>query len=439
MTHKDMNEDQLQRGGAQQFGVARMTYGEEIDGCWGVDFFNNSVGCGEMSSNRKHDPHYDTISFQQTKVWSCNRPPKFAGCRTRKDLGPALRRIQAFRAYSRFFEKSDVAAGFEPCENKLEFRADHTMNAKRGDPAYAHAFLTGRILPRSLKYGLEGLGKMVGDPPEIITKFTREFKEMMVGEHEENAPSFSRWNSSAGKEGRAAQREVFRKFLLETHVYDPAGVVQFNDLWADYSRYCEAKGVHPAARLKRNYTFVEIIATKKLLGDGMLTYSNKRRRCSAKQVMGISRNAPAGRPSLPIALIQAGPAPEMIRRSWDAEQRDLFPGGEDILMQCFCPHYATPWVEGPGLKFECLDELGRDMRGPVYKVCAGNIEVVAAICTLKLKAIVGPRCLVFGRLGECDYEVAGVLGRDVWHGLAVESVVVAPGDSAGSSSDTWSP
>ena len=33
MTHKDMNEGQLQRAGAQEFGAARVTYGEEIDGC----------------------------------------------------------------------------------------------------------------------------------------------------------------------------------------------------------------------------------------------------------------------------------------------------------------------------------------------------------------------------------------------------------------------
>ena len=350
MTNKDMNEDQMQRGGLQQFGLARATYGEEIKdrgadhSTWDVDFFNNFVGGGEMSQNRRRDPHYETVSFPQQTFWSCNRPPIFAGAKTRKELGPALRRMLAIQARSRFFEQSYVEPGFTPEPSKLEISADRAMNVKKDDNAYAKAFLEGHLLPHVLRHGLGAWGKMAASPPECVLLFTREFKDMVVEEHEAHAARFAHgaasvsWGRGAPSLGdirrpdAATQRVAMRTFLLATYHYDPAAGAQFHEVWVDYVQFCDTQGVPPAFRLRRNFDFIGNLSTTRFLGDGLLTYNGKekKKRLARFHVYGI-RKGPAPTQNLPAAMLEAAPNPmASVRGQGDDELHCLFPDGEDF-------------------------------------------------------------------------------------------------------------
>ena len=300
MTNKDMSADQMQRGGRQQFGPARVLFGEEIaDGgyqnaTWELDFFNNFVGCGDLSDNKKFDPTYSSLSYKQIKIWLRNKPPLFAGCKAREHLGPALRRIVAFPACSRFFEKSDAKPGFRPEASKLQWWSSQDMNDKKDNRAYGRAFLEGHIIPFVLEHGLDEIEKKAKKPPEVVTRYTREFKEKLIQAHESNAKKTWKTKDKQadtetagefGKEGREDEQiRVLQDFLLGRYAYAPEGAVPLSDIYCSYVKYVKDQGVPGASRIGRNYDFTRILQRVEEEGRGMLTYDRIRRGRVGKKV-----------------------------------------------------------------------------------------------------------------------------------------------------------
>ena len=411
MTNKDMSADQMQRGGRQQFGPARVLFGEEIaDGgyqnaTWELDFFNNFVGCGDLSDNKKFDPTYSSLSYKQIKIWACNKPPLFAGCKAREHLGPALRRIVAFPAFSRFFEKSDAKLGFRPEASKLQWWSSQDMNDKKGNRAYGRAFLEGHLIPFVLEHGLDEIEQKAKKPLEVVTRYTREFKEKLIQAHENN--SKKTWKTKdkqadteaagdSAKENREDEQiRVLQDFLLGCYAYAPEGAVPLSDIYSSYVKYVKEKGAPGASRIGRNYEFTRILQKVEEEGRGMLSYDRIRRgRVGKKVVNGICemgrkkqcQEVPyhPWKPAIDRRLlnISTTEVKKRMLKEWASSEGEttelakkwedtsfierMFPAEMDIMMRALSPQFSTKWQSGEEFKLKKENDGPEWARGAVY-------------------------------------------------------------------------
>ena len=141
---------------------------------------------------------------------------------------------------------------------------------------------------------MDEIEKKAKKPPEVVTRYTREFKEKLIQAHESNAKKTWKIKDTQadteaagefGKEDREDEQiRVLQDFLLGRYAYAPGGAVPLSDIYCSYVKYVKEQGVPGASRIGRNYDFTRILQKVEEEGRGMLSYDRIRRGRIGKKV-----------------------------------------------------------------------------------------------------------------------------------------------------------